>query len=137
MKTLIRITLFITLLSIISFADEYAVISNNKMKDLSTIQIKAIFLKKITVIDNINIVPVNLGVKDPLRKKFEKKIIKMRFSRLKSYWTKHHYLGHRAPISMKSEASVKAFVQKVEGAIGYINANNIDESVKVIYRWSE
>ena len=137
MKTIIRIILFISLLSVISFADEYVVISNNKMKDLSTTQIKAIFLRKITVIDNINIVPVNLGAKDPLRIKFEKKIIKMRFSRLKSYWTKHHYLGHRPPISMKSEASVKAFVQKVEGAVGYINVKNVDESVKVIYRWSE
>jgi len=137
MKTIIRITLFITLLSIISFADEYAVISNNKMKDLSTAQIKAIFLKKITVVNNIKVIPVNLGARDPLREKFEKKVIKIKFSRLKSYWTKHHYLGHRPPISMKSEASVKAFVQKVDGAIGYINASNVDDSVKVIYRWSE
>ena len=94
MKIISKIILFITLISLISFADEYAVISNNKMKDLSITQIKAIFLKKITVIDNIKIIPVNLGARDPLRK-------------------------------------------KVDGAIGYINANNVDENVKVIYKWSD
>jgi len=38
---------------------------------------------------------------------------------------------------MQSEESVKAFVKNVEGAIGYINANNLDSGVKVLYRWSE
>jgi len=74
MKTVIRITLLTIVLSILSFADEYVVISNSKMKDLSTAQIKAIFLKKITVIENISTVPVNLGARDPIREKFENKI---------------------------------------------------------------
>ena len=52
MKTVIRITLLTIVLSILSFADEYVVISNSKMKDLSTAQIKAIFLKK-NLIQNI------------------------------------------------------------------------------------
>lgn len=137
MKTVIRITLLTIVLSILSLADEYVVISNSKMKDLSTAQIKAIFLKKITIIENINAVPVNLGAMDPIREKFENKIVEMDFERLKSYWTKEHYLGKRPPVTMQSEESVKAFVKKVEGAIGYINAKNLDNSVKVLYRWSE
>jgi ABC-type phosphate transport system substrate-binding protein len=120
-----------------SQADEYAVIANQKMKDLSTTQIKAIFLKKITVIEDINAVPVNLGARDPIREKFETKIVGMNFERLKSYWAKEHYLGKRPPVGMQSEESVKAFVKNVEGAIGYINAKNLDNSVKVLYRWSE
>ncbi len=137
MKTAIIIFLSTIMLSTILLADEYAVIANHKMKDLSTTQIKAIFLKKITVIENINAVPVNLGARDPIREKFENKIIEMNFERLKSYWTKEHYLGKRPPVGMQSEESVKAFVKNVEGAIGYINANNLDSGVKVLYRWSE
>lgn len=137
MKTAIIIFLSTVVLYAISFGDEYVVISNSKMKDLSTAQIKAIFLKKITVIDNINAVPVNLGAMDLTREKFENKIVEMNFERLKSYWTKEHYIGKRPPVSMQSEESVKAFVKNVEGAIGYINANNLDNSVKVLYRWSE
>lgn len=137
MKTVIIIFLSTIMLSTLSFADEYVVISNSKMKDLSTTQIKAVFLKKIAVIDNLDAVPVNLGAMDPIREKFENKIVEMDFERLKSYWTKEHYLGKRPPVTMQSEESVKAFVKKVEGAIGYINAKNLDNSVKVLYRWSE
>ncbi len=137
MKTAIIIFLSTIMLSTLSFADEYVVISNPKMKDLSTTQIKAVFLKKITVIDSINAVPVNLGAMDPIREKFENKIVEMNFERLKSYWTKEHYIGKRPPVSMQSEESVKTFIKNVEGAIGYINAKNLDSSVKVLYRWSE
>ena len=38
---------------------------------------------------------------------------------------------------MRSQESVKTFVKKVDGAIGYIDAKLIDDSVKVLYRWSE
>lgn len=137
MKTVVIIFLSLAMLSAISFASEYAVIANHKMKDLSTSQIRAIFLKKITVIENINAVPVNLGARDPIREKFENKIVGMGFERLKTYWSKQHYLGKRPPVGMQSEESVKAFVKNVDGAIGYIDAGNLDNDVKVLYRWSE
>ena len=137
MQRVMRLALAILLLTTITSADTYVVIANKNMKDLSTAQIKATFLKRVTIIDNINIVPLNLGVRDPLRSRFERKVLKMRFSRLRSYWTKQHYLGHRPPISMQSEESIKTFVRKVEGAIGYINEANLDKSVKVLYRWSD
>jgi hypothetical protein len=38
---------------------------------------------------------------------------------------------------MKSQESIKSFVKKVDGAIGYIEAKNIDNTVKVIYRWRD
>ncbi|WP_299941097.1 hypothetical protein [Sulfurimonas sp.] len=137
MKTVIKISLVILFFSTLLFADNYVVISGSKMKDLSHSQIKAIFLKKITVIDNINIVPINLEARDSTREKFENKVLEMDFERLKSYWMNQHYLGKRPPISMQSSDSVKAFVKNVEGAVGYINASNLDESVKVLYKWSE
>lgn len=132
-----NIFISILLFACISFGDEYVVISNNNMKDLSTNQIKAIFLNKLSFIEDIKVVPINLDARDSLRVKFEKEILHMSFSRLKTYWAAQHYLGHRPPVSMKSQESIKAFVKKVEGSIGYINAENIDDSVKVIYRWRD
>ena len=120
-----------------SFSDEYVVVSNQNMKELSASQIKAIFLKKLTILNDIKVVPVNLGLGDEVRLKFEKKILKMNFSRLKTYWTKQHYLGHRPPVSMKSQKSIKAFVKKVDGSIGYIKAIDIDNDLKIIYKWSD
>lgn len=137
MKTAIIFFLTMILFSAVLSASEYAVISNIKMKDLSSHQIQAIFLKKITVIDSVTVVPVNLEARDPLREKFESKVLDMNFERLKSYWAKQHYLGKRPPISMLSSESVKAFVKKVDGGIGYIDAAHLDDGVKVLYRWSE
>ncbi len=137
MKKIVIASAVLLFLPLFSFAGEYAVISNKSVKSFSESEIKAIFLKKLTSIDDITLVPVNLEAGDSLRLKFEEKLLDMSFERLKSYWTKEHYLGHRPPVNMKSEESVKAFVKKVDGAIGYINSNSVDESVKVLYKWSD
>lgn len=137
MKKITAALAILLFLPFLSFAQEYAVISNKKMKELSIGEIKAIFLKKLTLIDEIKAVPLNLEARDSLRAEFEKEMLNMSFERLKSYWTKQHYLGHRPPISMKSEESVKAFVVKIDGAIGYIKMSSVDESVKVLYTWSD
>ncbi len=137
MKKIAIASIMLVFVPLLSLANEYAVISNKNIKELSESEIKAIFLKKLTFIDNFAAVPVNLEAGDSLRVKFEEKLLDMSFERLKSYWTKEHYLGHRPPVNMKSEESVKAFVKKVDGAIGYINANSVDDSVKVLYKWSD
>ncbi len=137
MKKIAISSVMLILVPLLSLGDEYVVISNKNIKELSQSEIKAIFLKKLTLIDAIAVVPVNLEAGDSLRVKFEEKLLDMSFERLKSYWTKEHYLGHRPPVNMKSEESIKAFVKKVDGAIGYINANSVDDGVKVLYKWSD
>ena len=132
------VVLFFTLLlSNNAFAQEHVVISNKTMKALSPSQIKAIFLKKMSIIGDVQVVPVSLQVQDPLRKSFEKHILKMSFTRLKSYWTAQHYLGVRPPLSMRSQESVKSFVKKVDGSIAYIDIENLDSDLKVLYSWED
>ncbi len=137
MEKLISICVLFFLLTTLSLADTYAVIVNKNMKNINKVQIKAIFLKKLVRVDGVKMVPLNLSARENLRKKFEKEVLHMGFSRLKAYWIKQHYLGNRPPLSMKSQESVKEFVKKVEGAIGYVDIAHIDDDVKVIYRWSD
>ena len=125
------------LLATYSFGDQYAVVSNKSMKELSLSQIKAIFLKKISFVENLKVIPVNLKPGNELRSKFEKQILQMNFSRLKTYWSKQHYLGRRPPISMQSQESVKAFVKEVDGALGYIREKDVDKNLNIIYRWND
>ncbi len=132
-----KLFLAIFLLSNIAFCHEYVVVSNKHMEDLSSSQIKAIFLKKLILVKDMKAVPINLDARDPLRAKFEQKILEMSFDRLQAYWTKEHYLGHRPPISLKSQESVKAFLKKVDGSIGYIEMDNMDDSLKILYKWSD
>lgn len=137
MKHISQIFILLLFVALSSFADEYVVVSNKNMKDLTLIEVRAIFLKKITLIDDTKVVPINLEARDDLRLKFEEQVLNMSFSRLKTYWTKEHYLGHRPPVSMKSQESIKAFINKVDGSIGYINAQNVNENMKIIYRWRD
>ena len=131
--------LFFLVLAIFTslLGDEYAVVANKHMEDLSTNQIRAIYLKKLLVVHDIKVIPLNLDARDPLRTKFDQQILEMSFDRLQAHWTKEHYLGHRPPISLKSQESIKAFVKKVDGSIGYINIENVDDSLKILYKWSD
>ncbi|MFT5662584.1 MAG: ABC-type phosphate transport system substrate-binding protein [Sulfurimonas sp.] len=133
LKSIICSIFFSTILS----ASEYFVVSNTHMKNLSKEQIKAIFLRKTTIVDNKKIIPINLAPRNEIRLKFESHVLNMSFNRLKAFWTKQHYLGHRPPLTMKSQDSIKAFIKKVDGSIGYIESSALDKDLKVIYRWEE
>lgn len=122
-------------LTVHCFALEYAVVSSTKIDTLSKSQIRAIFLKKLTHLDGLHIIPVNLPYNDTLRDSFEKEFLEMGKSRLKSYWSKQHYLGSRPPIIMKSQESALMFVHNVEGSISYVPFNKVDNSLNVLYRW--
>ncbi|MCF6173448.1 MAG: hypothetical protein L3J44_06685 [Campylobacteraceae bacterium] len=137
MYSLLKIIILSTLLQIYSFADDYVVISNKKMQNLSIEQIKEIYLKQLNSINNLEIIPLNLGTKNSLRKKFQERVLHMDLIQLKSYWKKQHSVDKRPPLNIKSAASVKAFVNKINGAIGYINAIDVDDSVKILYRWND
>ena len=116
-----------------SYANEYAVISNKLIKDLTPSQIKAVFLKKLTHLGGVHLVPVNLPSNEPIRKSFEENVLNMSNKRLKSYWMKQHYLGRRPPVVMKSPKSAIVFIQNVQGGITYVDTKDLDKSVKVLY----
>ena len=116
-------------------ASEYAVVSNVLLAKLSPMQIRAVFLKKLTHLNGKHLVPVNLPSSSPLRLSFEKELLKMSKKRLKSYWIKQHYLGNRPPLNMKSQEATLKFTQKVQGAICYVEIENISSKVNVLYSW--
>lgn len=134
-----KIVLIILLTSLFLYAQEYVVISNKNMhlQKISKLQLKMIFLKKITILDDIKIVPLNLNINSEIRKSFEKNILNLSRQKLKSYWTREHYLGHRAPLNMKSTKSILSFIKKVDGAIGYIPFNDLQDSMHIIYKWKD
>lgn len=137
MKKLTILFFILNILCLDMLAKEYAVITNKNVKNLTQDKIKAIFLKKLVIINGNKVIPINLSPRDSVRSSFEKNIIGMRYSRLKSYWTKQHYLGHRPPLTMKSQESILAFIKKVDGAVGYIDLKNIDSDINIVYKWSD
>jgi len=118
-------------------ATEFMVITTSDLPPLTQTQLRLIYLKKLTTLNNIHLIPLNLPATSSTRQSFEKHFLKMSRNRLKAYWTKQHYLGHRPPLKQNSPESIKSFVNNVSGTIGYIKATTLDSSYTILYRWSD
>ena len=137
MKRVLHIFIWINLSSLLIYANEYAVVTDKNFGAISKNQLRAIYLKKIRYINNVKVLPINLEPKSKIRQSFNTNILHMSYTRLKIYWNKEHYLGHRPPLSLKSQESVKTFLHKVDGAISYIEVKNIDKNMHIILRWRD
>lgn len=125
-------------LSILSVsAQEYVVVTQKKMSALNRFQVKAIFLKKMEYLDGVHLIAVNLSPDNKMRQSFEKHCLQMGRARLKQYWTKAHYLGHRPPLRKASIESVTVFLRRVEGSVSYLPIEAVDSSFSILYRWSD
>jgi len=133
MKKLLIISLLFGVLS----AAEYSIIVSKKISvtEISSQQIRDLYLMKRHSVGNQKLIPLNLLGQDASRIAFENEILKMNRDRLNTYWVKQHFQGITPPITQPSHESIKAFVQNVEGAIGYIPSSHVDSSVKVIYEF--
>lgn len=129
--------LFLMGLSIVLFGSQFSVIVSKKapFSALSTQQVRDIYLLKRHFVGDIKIIPINLVGQDVSRSEFESVVLGMDRNRLNDYWVKQHFQGVTPPLTQPSFESIKAFVQNVEGAIGYIPSSMVDANVKVIYEF--
>lgn len=128
--------LFLICIGVVSLeAQKYALIANKSIGNLSKREVKAIYLKKMRFKEGVEIIALHLETKEPIRASFEDQFLQMSFYRLREYWIEQHYLGVRPPITLHSQESVKAFVKKVKGAVGYIELQYADDEVSVLYEW--
>lgn len=66
---------------------------------------------------------------------FTQKITKKTLSQYKSYWSRMIFSGKAVPPKeLANDAEVKAYVASHADAVGYIDAGNVDDSVKVLLR---
>lgn len=116
---------------------QYALIVSKKsgLGPLSTVQVKEIFLQKRHFVGNALVIPINLVGGHESRALFESSVLGMDRNRLNSYWIKQHYEGIAPPLTQGSFESIKAFVQTVEGSMGYVPSSMVDNSVKAIYEF--
>ncbi|HLD24189.1 MAG TPA: hypothetical protein VJA83_09640 [Sulfuricurvum sp.] len=133
MKPIALLLIFVSTI----FATQYSVIISKKtdIDSLTAQQIRDIFLQKRHSLGNQKIIPLNLVGQEPSRIAFESDVLGMGRDRLNTYWVKQHFQGITPPITQPSHESIKAFVQNVEGSIGYIPSSMVDTSVKVIYEF--
>lgn len=78
-------------------------------------------------------VPVNLAESDPTTTAFNKSVLKKSGSQLKAYWSKLVFTGKGTPPKViDSSAEMIKLVGSNPNLIGYVDASQVDGSVKVI-----
>ena len=115
---------------------EVAVIVNktNPATTVTKSALERYFLKKTTMWDtNIKIAPVDLPTTDPAREEFSRTILGRAPREVESHWISQSLVGGKsAPEVVSNSALVKKHVAADSGAIGYINASDLDDSVKQV-----
>ena len=115
---------------------ELAVIAHpsNPEAALTKKQVKLIFLgKKKSFPGGGEAKPVDQNEDSPAYAEFYQKVVGKTGSKLKSYWSKMVFTGKASPPQIVGDGNdVKNWVAKHEEALGYIDATEVDDSVKVL-----
>ncbi len=130
----ITIYLFIYFFLSTLHASEFHIVVNDAfpLKTLTKKQLKSIYLKKVSYIDGVKILAINISSNDPLRTEFEKAVLSMNKKSLKAYWSKAHYRGIRPPKVLKSSKNILSYIASIEGAIAYISKEIKSENLRII-----
>lgn len=114
-------------------ADDFALIVNHANPESSVTQAEAqaIFLGKKTSWPNgVGVLPV-LQESSPVHQEFTKAVVGKSPGQFSNYWKKALFTGTGIPPrSLNGDGEVKTFVAANDGAIGYVTAAAVDDSVK-------
>ncbi|HHS84218.1 MAG TPA: phosphate ABC transporter substrate-binding protein [Gammaproteobacteria bacterium] len=129
--------LFILTLAQSAVAD--IVVITNKASNVDTLsasQVKALFLQKEkSFADGSSVMLSDQNSGSAVRKEFGKKILGKSQKKLKRYWSKRVFAGKGVPPKVVGDdTAVKEWVAKTPNSLGYINADALDDSVKVVFK---
>lgn len=114
---------------------EIAVIASLKggCKKIDLEAAQNLFLAKTRSCDGQMMTLVEPDASSKVRREFLSKVIHKDASEYKAYWSVLIFTGRARPSrELNSDAEVKKMVAENEGAIGYIDAESVDSSVRVV-----
>ncbi len=102
---------------------------------LTLVQLRKIYLGKMRYLGGKRLLVINLPLDDPLRQRFEKRIVHHTPAWLNRYWLRQHYLGHRPPKVMSSEEGAALLIRHFERALGYMHEKTARTyGLKILFR---
>lgn len=126
----------ITLLCMGTANAELAIIAHpgTKAAGISKDELASLYLDKSKSLpDGTAATPVDQPEGSPARSKFYEQVTGKDERQIKSYWSKRMFTGKgRPPQTLSGDDTVKAYVAKTPGAIGYIDGQSVDGSVKIL-----
>ena len=118
-------------------ADELLIIvaKDSAISQINSRQLERIFRRK-TLINQQGErwVPINLGIDNPLRLAFSRRLFKQLPTEMEAFWNIQYFKGISPPYVVSSEEAVLRFVASTPGAIAYINPCHLDSRVRVLMK---
>jgi ABC-type phosphate transport system substrate-binding protein len=109
------------------------IVNPRRSATLRVEDVARIFLRKQRFWDDGSpIVPLNREAGSTLRETFSHRVLGVTSTALAAYWNEQYFLGTMPPATLSSSEAVKRYVATERNAIGYIDANAVDESVRVV-----
>lgn len=107
---------------------------DNPITSVSRGELARIFMKTQTRWrDGGRCVPIDQLGDSPIRREFSRLILKKSVYEMKRYWMQETMTGNaKPPVSLESAATVKKYVEKIAGAVGYIYEDEVDDTVRVL-----
>jgi ABC-type phosphate transport system substrate-binding protein len=132
--TRVALALLIVLAGEAASADRMAVIVHSERRismDLETLA--QIYLKRRRYWSGGDpIVPINREAGSPSRNAFQQRVLGLDASRLAVYWNREYFRGVLPPPTLASDEAILRFVAEEPRAIGYVDADAVDDSVRVV-----
>ncbi len=128
--------LILSLSSAVAAADVVAVVSaKSPITSLNMSQVADLFSGKATRFPNgLQAFPVDQAEGSAVRDEFYGKIVGKTPAQLKAYWSRIIFTGRGLPPPTVSNASeMKKRIRDNPAAIGYIERNMVDDSVRVVF----
>jgi hypothetical protein len=106
----------------------------NPLRTLEMVDARRIFLKQTNEFPGGNKALVAiLDGKSETRRIFESQVLKMSPSQIKTYWAGFIFNGqNHPPREFATEEAMKKWIAATPGALGYLDTNEVDDTIKVL-----
>jgi ABC-type phosphate transport system substrate-binding protein len=114
----------------------FAVIVNksNPVKTLTVLELRRIFMKQTRMWSHAeSVVPVDWDATSPQREEFTEAVLERSVREMGDYWVQQGITqGLTPPSTQRSTRAILRFVASVPGAIAYVPAADVDDTVAVV-----
>lgn len=107
---------------------------DNRVASITRSELSRIFLKQQTTWpDGARCIPIDQRGDSKIRGAFSRLVLQRSVYEVKRYWMQETMTGNaKPPVSLESAATVKKYLQKIEGAVAYIYLDEVDDSVRIL-----
>lgn len=115
--------------------DGVVVIGHNSIKRLDATTLARIYTGRVIEVDGIAVTAINAHVGSEVRTRFLQVFLNQDEDKYTAYWTVRRYIGKGAsPREIGKSSDVIRFVTSTPGAIGYIDAADLQPGLNVLLR---